>query len=61
MVRGMVEGGYGGGGGTNLPYTIQTSVRFGDFAELNLDQLFQQNTFKYGIFSFFSLTGPRQN
>lgn len=37
----MVEG--GGGvwwwGGTNLPYTIQTSVRFGDFAELNLDQI----------------------
>ena len=40
-------------GGTNLPYTIQTSVRFGDFAELNLDQLFQQNTFKYGIFTSF--------
>lgn len=34
---GMV-GGYGGGVGvTNLPYTIQTSVRFGAFAELHLD------------------------
>ena len=53
----------GGGGvwwwrGTNLPYTIQTSVRFGDFAELNLDQ-FSTNHVQIWRLYFFSLTGPR--